>query len=162
MNFKSNKGYTGADISIALIILLIFIPTIGAIIFNITLANNNTKRKVVAMNFATSILELAKETDYDKLKLEAPEEQGGFSYKINEKFGINDSQNGEFSLKDENNTSYKVKVTITKYVDTEEYTSNHSSTDEKKDLVKTIATEVEYPIGNETKKINVSTVIEKK
>ena len=66
MNFKSNKGYTGADISIALIILLIFIPTIGAIIFNITLANNNTKRKVVAMNFATSILELAKETDYDK------------------------------------------------------------------------------------------------
>ena len=82
--------------------------------------------------------------------------------KINEKFGINDSQNGEFSLKDENNTSYKVKVTITKYIDTEEYTSNHGSTDEKKDLVKTIATEVEYPIGNETKKIKVSTVIEKK
>lgn len=161
MNFKSNKGYTGADISIALIILLIFIPTIGAIIFNITLANNNTKRKVNAMNFATSILEIAKETDYDKLKLENTEEKEEFLDKINEKFGIT-SENGEFSLKDENNTSYKVKVTITKYIDTEEYASSHDSTDEKKDLVKTITTEVEYPIGNETKKVNVSTVIEKK
>lgn len=161
MNFKSNKGYTGADISIALIILLIFIPTIGAIIFNITLANNNTKRKVNAMNFATSILEIAKETDYDKLKLENTEEKEEFLDKINEKFGIT-SENGEFSLKDENNTSYKVKVTITKYIDTEEYASSHDSTDEKKDLVKTITTEVEYPIGNETKKVNVSTVIKKK
>ena len=161
MNFKSNKGYTGADISIALIILLIFIPTIGAIIFNITLANNNTIRKVNAMNFATSILEIAKETDYDKLKLENTEEKEEFLDKINEKFGIT-SENGEFSLKDENNTSYKVKVTITKYIDTEEYASSHDSTDEKKDLVKTITTEVEYPIGNETKKVNVSTVIEKK
>ena len=30
MNFRNNKGYTGVDISVAMIIILIFIPTIFA------------------------------------------------------------------------------------------------------------------------------------
>ena len=35
MKIKNNKGFVGVDTSIAIIILLIFIPTITAMIYNI-------------------------------------------------------------------------------------------------------------------------------
>ena len=33
MNLRNNKGYTGIDIAIAMIIILIFVPTIFGIVY---------------------------------------------------------------------------------------------------------------------------------
>ena len=41
MKIKNNKGFVGVDTSIAIIILLIFIPTITAMIYNINKENKN-------------------------------------------------------------------------------------------------------------------------
>ena len=47
MNLKNNKGYVGIDASIAVLILLIIIPTIAGMIYNVNKTNNLIDRKSV-------------------------------------------------------------------------------------------------------------------
>ena len=43
--FKKNSGFAGIDISISMIIILIFIPTIFGIVYNIQKIKADVKRK---------------------------------------------------------------------------------------------------------------------
>ncbi len=51
MNLRNNNGFTGIDIAIAVIIILIFIPTVFGITYNI----HKTNRAIDAETEATSI-----------------------------------------------------------------------------------------------------------
>ena len=70
MKIKNNKGFVGVDTSIAIIILLIFIPTITAMIYNINKENKNVERKSQALNFAVNVMETAKGIGTKDLTLE--------------------------------------------------------------------------------------------
>jgi hypothetical protein len=50
MNFRKNQGFAGVDISISVIIILIFIPTIFGIVYNIGKTNGDLKRKSKAVD----------------------------------------------------------------------------------------------------------------
>ena len=65
--FKKNNGFTGIDISISMIIILIFIPTIFGIVYNIQKINADVKRKSAAVNIATNVLEIVKSEEYSDI-----------------------------------------------------------------------------------------------
>ena len=156
MNFKSNKGYTGIDISIAMIIILIFIPTIFGIVYNLQKARARTEREAVAINIATDVLEIAKSLNYSEVSIS--NENSEFKTLLNNKYSnlqnSNNTVNCNYS--DVNNIHYKIQVTVSNY-----YPADIEVQDQN-DLVKQITAEVMYPVGNSTKSINISTVLQNK
>ena len=67
MNFKSEKGITGVDISVAIIIIMLFVSLISTLIYNYTKNSKELNRKSVATNIIVDVLEYAKSIDYDSL-----------------------------------------------------------------------------------------------
>ena len=156
MNFKSNKGYTGIDISIAMIIILVFIPTIFGIVYNLQKIRSRTERETIAVNIATDVLEIARSLNYSEVFIS--NENSEFKTILNNKYSnleiSNNTVNCNYS--DVNNIHYKIQVTVSNY-----YPADIEVQDQN-DLVKQITAEVMYPVGNSTKSINISTVLQNK
>lgn len=142
MLVKDEKGLTGVDITISIIVMTIFMAMIANLIVNIKLNTQDIKRKSTATSYAVQEIEKIKAqgyiNDYDSM-------------------GIN----SEETLKDEdiyNNSEfsgYHKKVTIKDYV---LVISNNTKT---KDIVKEITVEISYKLGSKDKKIVISTYVSK-
>lgn len=116
MNLKNNKGYVVEDIFISIIIIMVFIPTVFGVIYNIKKSNAEIERKVYAINIAKNYL--------DKKEL------------------LND-ENIDSVVKDEKDKKdVQYKVTIAK----------DTTTENKINII------VEYPIGKDTGKIEMSKI----
>ena len=135
MNLKNNKGYTGVDISIAIIIIMIFIPTLMAISYSIQKTSNDVKRKADAITIATEILETSKTIAYENLD--------------------NMEEESYISLLE---TKYSKEVSYDINIEVENYYPEEVSEEDREDLVKKIKVIVTYPIGNKTKSIDISTL----
>lgn len=61
---RKNKGITGIDASIAVTILMIFVPLITTIISNTINVKEKINRKVVATNLAIQAIESVKQIEY--------------------------------------------------------------------------------------------------
>ena len=163
MNFRNNRGYTGIDISVAMIIILIFIPTIFGIVYNIQRINGRAERQSNAVNIATDILEIAKSLNYNDVNIS---DSGLLKTQLENKY-TSSSQNAEidvleneyeylyFTYVGENEVHYRIQVGILKY-----FPEGIEKTDEN-DLVKKIKVTVTYPVGKNTKKVEISTVLQK-
>ncbi len=156
MNLKNNKGYTGVDISIAMIIILIFIPTIFGILYNIKKARTKTEREAFSLNIATDVLEIAKSLEYSEVVIS--EQESEFKRLLNNKYNILQISNNtaNYSYSDYNDVHYNIQVTVSNY-----YPPGIED-DEKHDYVKQATVTVTYPTGNTTKSINISTVLQNK
>ena len=89
MNVKSQKGFTGIDITIAIIVITLFVSIISVVFYNITISSKKVERKTEATYIAQDVIEKIKALDYD----EAIETQGEDavdigSYKNNNKLII--------------------------------------------------------------------------
>lgn len=135
MDLKNNKGYTGVDISIAMIILMIFIPTVFAISYSIQKTSNEVKRKSEAISIATDILESAKGMSFENL--ESMEEEENISL-LEEKYS--------------KDVSFDINIEV------ENYYPEELNEEDRMDLVKKIKITVTYPVGNKTKSIDISTI----
>ena len=87
MNVKSQKGFTGIDITIAIIVITLFVSIISVVFYNITISSKKVERKTEATYIAQDVIEKIKALDYD----EAIETQGEDavdigSYKNNNKY----------------------------------------------------------------------------
>ena len=123
MNFRNNRGYTGIDISVAMIIILIFIPTIFGIVYNIQRINGRAERQSNAVNIATDILEIAKSLNYNDVNIS---DSGLLKTQLENKY-TSSSQNAEidvleneyeylyFTYVGENEVHYRIQVGILKY-----------------------------------------------
>ncbi len=142
MLVKNEKGLTGVDITISIVVMTIFMAMIANLIVNIKLNTQDIKRKSTATSYAVQEIEKIKAqgyiNDYDSM-------------------GIN----SEETLKDEdiyNNSEfsgYHKKVTIKDYV---LVINNNTKT---KDIVKEITVEISYKLGSKDKKIVISTYVSK-
>lgn len=142
MLVKNEKGLTGVDITISIVVMTIFMAMIANLIVNIKLNTQDIKRKSTATSYAVQEIEKIKAqgyiNDYDSI-------------------GIN----SEETLKDEdiyNNSEfsgYHKKVTIKDYV---LVINNNTKT---KDIVKEITVEISYKLGSKDKKIVISTYVSK-
>ena len=160
MNLKDNKGYVGVDISISVIVLLILVPTIMGIVYNINSTRNKTSIKTGALNIVVNAIEVAKETavsENDQFKI-------SILNKIAETYNNNPSKaNGQNVEVDTNtgtatiflkNASYIVKIDVTDYADDKDTDSGiHAN------LVKTVKATVSYKIGKNEESMDLSTVV---
>ena len=66
MRIKEEKGLTGVDIAISVILLTIFVALIANLISNINLNSEDTERKTVATSYAVREIEQIKAKGYIK------------------------------------------------------------------------------------------------
>lgn len=70
MNLRKENGFTGIDISVALIIIIIFVGIIATLIYNFEIQSKEVKRKSEATSIIIDILEYAKNTPFEDVNLE--------------------------------------------------------------------------------------------
>ena len=139
---KSEKGYTGVDIAISIIIATIFIALIANLITNINLNVQDTNRKSIATSYAVKEIEKIKAQGY----INSYDSKGVTNEEtINEEDIYN---NSEF-------TGYHKKTTIKDYI----LIVNDNT--KKKDVVKEIEVEISYKTGNKEKNVKISTYVAK-
>ena len=141
MYIKGEKGLTGIDIAISIIIITIFISVLANLIMNINLNSEKTKRMEIATAYAVQEIE--------QLKAK------GYVDEYNNK-GIDDKEtiSEKDIMDDENNfTGYSKKTTIKDYV----LIKNDKS--KQKNLLKELTVTVSFKIGDSTENIDISTYI---
>ena len=112
MNLRNNKGYTGIDISVAMIIILIFIPTIFGIVYNLQKVRAKSEREANSINVATDVLEIAKSIAYSDVTIS---ENSEFIARLNNKYSNLQILNDENKLVncsyiDNNNIQYALMI----------------------------------------------------
>ena len=160
MDLRNNKGYTGIDISITILILVILIPVITGMAYNIGKSNSGIEQKSYAITEASSALEVAKsvtniENIYSK-KSDTPEvvvEDDDYIKKLKSNF--QDKLVDEPQIKEEEGNEKIVFVT-------KDFANTGTIEGAKKNIVKKITAKVIYSIGNKTENIEISNVISKK
>lgn len=133
MNLREKKGFTGIDISIAVIIILIFIPTVFGVVYNVSKVRQVVVRESTSISKAVETLEESKKLGIENVETTYPD-------------------NYETTFTDNDETAYKLQVS---YERPSQYTTSGL------DLVKKIIVKVTYPTGNTTKTIEMSTILKK-
>lgn len=137
MLVKEEKGLTGVDIAISIVVMTIFIAMIANLIANITLNTQDIKRKSTATSYAVQEIEKIKAQGYiDDYNSKGIDSEDVYS-------------NSEFS-------GYHKKVTIKDYV----LVTNNKN--KKQDIVKEITVEISYKLGGKDKKVTITTYVAKK
>lgn len=143
---KGQKGYTGIDITISIIIITVFIAVIANLITNINLNSKNIERKSVATSYAIQEIENIKAQGYTQYY-----EGKGIEEEFVEENDILDSDN--------NFSGYHKKITIKDYSLIQKNINNDNS--KISNLVKEVTVEISYSLGNNENNVIISTYITK-
>lgn len=185
MNLKDNKGYTGVDISVAMIIIMLFIPIIFGMTYNIKKAEAYSTRKSYATKIATEIIGMAKSIEYqnldkgftiqeeaqldrDELNLEENKKTNTFLKTIKPIFDGEESANNivfgtedanckyrYFSKQGNNGELYQIQVAVMNY-----YPADIDYYHANQDVIKKIKVTVAYVVGSKMEKIELSLAVE--
>jgi len=138
MKLKDEKGYVGVDISIAVIILLIIVPTIMGMVYNINSSKNVSKVKSEAISIAVNALEAAK-----KIELADLDDNSILEALIAD--GLQIDTTTIPAIITTARATYKLVINVTDY--------------KGDNLVKTVKAIVTYKVGRQEKNIELSTVL---
>ena len=138
MNLRKQNGFSGIDMSITVLIILLFIPTTFGMVYNLGEYKSRLNRLSTSVNLAVEIIEEAKAITYSSIDLDEVEEYMQRKY------------NSDSVIK--NNVAYKIDIT---YENPSEYKKEDASTH----IVKKIKVKITYPIGKETKDIEISKIL---
>ena len=160
MILKNNKGYVGIDISISLIIVLIIVPTIVGIVYNINKSKSNTIKKTEATSIAVNTIEVMKGmgidniTDFaldDTINNDNPIFIGLKTiYSSAELAGDNKS-----IIITKDDITYKITFTITDYA----LTPTGENVSANSGVVKVVNVDVQYKDGSNTENVQINTAI---
>ncbi len=138
MKIKSEKGFTGIDIAISVIVLFIFVSLISLLIYNFNSSSREVELKSEATYLAVDEIENIKNAGFEPI----------------ETISLN---NGGNPYKDEETETagfYK-KVII------KDYTDIDGNEDEISDLVKQVTVQISYMFKGKTQTVELSTVLSK-
>lgn len=138
MNFRKNNGFTGIDISIALVIMLAFVSLIASLIYSFNQASQGVDRKSEATYLTIQVIEAIKQMNYDDVSNEMTIDT------------ISSSTSNNIDVKE----GYNLKIEVENYKDI-------VGDDTLEDVIKIVTVTVEYSLGNNTEKVDISTVITK-
>lgn len=68
MKLKSEKGFTGVDIAISIVVLFIFVSLIAMLIYNFNISAKQATRKTTAINLAIEEIENIKNKGFTELE----------------------------------------------------------------------------------------------
>lgn len=148
-NLKDNKGFTGLDISVSLIIIVISITVIASMFYSLYLSGTGLKRNVIATDYAINILEKIQTMDYDDVNYNNLNLKNELDSVIsNEGASVQSRFEGGNYIVTVNN--YKISVNI------ENYSETHSLPN---DYIKIIKVSIEYNLGKNNKEtLEISTL----
>ena len=152
MNLRNNKGYVMTDASIAVIILLILVPTIMGIVYSVSASRRATEAKAEAINIATNAVETAKGITIADLDEGAVLNGLVNSFQDDTERNMTIS-NGKGIIKTDKAT-YELTMSVIDYADT----TNAPATTIR-NRVKTVTAKVKYRIKGTDQEISLSTVI---
>lgn len=135
MKLKSEKGFTGIDITVAIIIITLFVSIISVVFYNFTKSSKAIERKTEATYIATDIIEKIKALDYDNVII--TDDTNIVDYK----------NNGEKIINVNISEGYTANIKVENYKQNED------------DLVKMVTVTVSYKIGKEIEKVELTTTI---
>lgn len=145
---KQNKGFTGIDLSISAIVILISVSIIATMIYNLYLSGLGIKRNVIATDYAINILETIQATEYSKVTFN--DEDIELKYVLDNLLNIKDNNRNSSSIENSkyiaNVDNYELEIKIEKY-------SDRFNTGEKKDYIKIITVKIQYNLGKNNKEI---------
>lgn len=149
MKLKNNKGITGIDITIALIVIVFFIGIVSTLVVNYVYSSKSIDRKAIATNIAISKIESLKSTSYNNLQVGTTQ-----SYATKEGQIMPDGTTGSYP--------YVITTEIENYK-TSIYTTDMDQTqrDALQDVIKIVNVKVEYTVRNRTQKVEIKSAIAK-
>ena len=149
MNLKNNKGYVGTDASLAILVLMIIIPTITGMIYNVNKTNNLIDKKTEALSIAINTIETAKGIEIEELDKDKVIQE------------MKDNLYSEIDVEDEvvtltqNENTYQIVLSIEDYANTEEGQAKYA----EQDKVKIVTAIVKFMSGKQENNIELNTVI---
>ena len=144
MRIKSEKGITGIDITVSIILITLFVTIIATLIYMVHTISTSMERRAEATNCAINIIEGLKAHDFDTLENENTND-----------FTTVTEKEGEGENIIERATGYAKKITIIDYANLPGKENAVSG------LVKQVTVEIAYKNGEETQTVALSTVIAK-
>lgn len=132
---KEEKGITGIDIIVSVIIITMFVAIIAVIFSNITSNSKGIDRKTEATYKAISLIEEIKNAGIENV----------------DKFI--DAEGSSILDEEKNPTPYTKKVTVI------DYTEMEGNEDKIPGIVKKVTVEVSYQNGGKTEKVELSTLL---
>lgn len=142
-SIKDEKGLTGVDIAISLVIVTMFVAIIANLIANINLDTEKMDRKSKALAYAVQEIETRRATGY-----------------IEKYNGMGTSKEGE-TLKEEDIYNNSEFTGYHKVVSIKDDILVENSCTKTADTTKQITVEVFYKLGNKEESIKISTYISK-
>ena len=142
-SIKDEKGLTGVDIAISLVIVTMFVAIIANLIVNINLDTEKMDRKSKALAYAVQEIETRRATGY-----------------IEKYNGMGTSKEGE-TLKEEDIYNNSEFTGYHKVVSIKDDILVENSGTKTADTTKQITVEVFYKLGNNEESIKISTYISK-
>ena len=143
---KNEKGFTLIDITVALIVILLFMSIISVLFFNITKSSKDIERESQATYIATNILEAYKAKKYDDIPIVTDKEIADGEIVVD----------GQPIMVQE---GYTAVVTVENYIPDDEIIVNSQT---QNDLVKIITVTVKYKLANKEKQVQLQTSVERK
>lgn len=159
MKYRNNKGITGIDVSVALIIIVIFVGIVTTIVYNFTVSSRKINRKAMATDIAIAKIENLKQAYI------ADENTGTEEGTTTEYAELNESSGNVtfYSFASGTTTPYTVETKITKYANYNESSYINNLTPEEKsaiqNLIKIVEVKVTYSIGNRDENVVIKTAI---
>ena len=142
MKLRDNKGITGVDISVALVIVVLFVGIIATLTYNFSVSSQEINRKSEAINIAIQKVEELKTIPYDEiLPVENTEYRDKNGQTVN------------------NNGAYEIKTHVTRYNDSEYLPEEKRG--KISDVIKIVKVTVSYRVQSKEQKVEISTVITK-
>ena len=145
-HLKNEKGVTGVDITIAIILITIFVAIIATLFFNIRKTSSDIERRTQATAYAVSIIEQIKANGFETLPT------------------VSDGTNIITGYEDKYIQDNGVDTPYYQTIRVEDYSEIIESTGEEEiqsDVVKKITVTIAYKSGNENQEISLSTSMSK-
>lgn len=133
MKLKSEKGFTGIDIAISIVVLFIFVSLIASLIYNYNVSSKEATRKSTALELAINEIESIKTKkidDINNVTNEATAQEGFYKTII---------------VEDYNEIAQNIGILETK----------------EKNIVKKVTVKISYMSNGKEEKVELSTIVTK-
>lgn len=143
MKFNKNNGFTGVDISIAIIILFIFISIIATLSYEFNLSSRKLQTKGEAIEIAIKEIEKIKRNGFQEVE------------------DLNSKSEKDKNGKQLKNQLVDGKEGYYKTILVQDYNEISTRTDIKENLVKKVSVIITYQYRGEEQSVELSTIVSK-
>lgn len=143
MNFKKENGFTGVDISIAIIILFIFVSIIANLTYQFNTSSKQIQIRGEAIEIAIDEIEKVKNMGFKQFD------------------GLNSTSIQDINGNSFENQPIEGKNGFYKTILVEDYSEINTSAEIKENLVKKVTVTISYTYKSEEQSVNLSTILSK-